>query len=63
MKEIPLVNSDRKAKVDDEDYEWASQYEWFLSPEGYAVRFERAGDDMEVIIEMGEEVLRRAGKL
>ena len=28
MKEIPLGNG-RFAKVDDEDYEWLSKYEWY----------------------------------
>jgi len=28
MKEIPLDNG-QSAKVDDEDYEWLSQYKWY----------------------------------
>jgi len=28
MKEIPLDNG-QTAKVDDEDYEWLSQYKWY----------------------------------
>ena len=28
MKEIPLGNG-QNAKVDDEDYEWLSKYEWY----------------------------------
>jgi len=35
MNKIPLINSHLKAKVDDEDYAWLMQYEWFLM-EGYA---------------------------
>ena len=29
-KQIPLVNSPKKATVDDDDYEWLMKYEWFL---------------------------------
>ena len=28
MKFIPLTNSDEKAIVDDEDYEWLAQFKW-----------------------------------
>jgi hypothetical protein len=36
MKEIQLINSKQKAKVDDEDYEYINQFKWFETPNGYA---------------------------
>ena len=37
MKEIPLTRG-KFALVDDEDYEWLSQWKWYCSTTGYAVR-------------------------
>lgn len=39
MREITLTNSDIKALVDDEDYEWLSGYKWKLQPNGYIMRW------------------------
>jgi hypothetical protein len=36
VKEIPLTNSDQKAKVDDEDYGLVMKHKWFLNRDGYA---------------------------
>jgi hypothetical protein len=38
MRQIPLSNSDQVALVDDEDHPFVSQYRWWLSNNGYAVR-------------------------
>jgi hypothetical protein len=38
VKEIPLANGRGVALVDDEDYEWLSQYSWRLS-NGYAMAY------------------------
>lgn len=35
MKEIPLINSDKVAIVDDEDFEEVSKYDWCLTNVGY----------------------------
>lgn len=37
MKEIPLTKG-KVAIVDDEDYEWLSQYKWYVHTGGYAAR-------------------------
>lgn len=39
MKEIPLTQG-RVTLVDDDDYEYLSQWKWYFSTEGYAVRHE-----------------------
>ncbi len=36
MKTLPLLNSDRVAIVDDDDFERVSTFPWKLHPEGYA---------------------------
>jgi hypothetical protein len=39
MKTIPLIDEDeRVALVDDSDYEWLSQYEWYYSRRGVCIR-------------------------
>ena len=35
MKEIKLINSKKKAKVDDEDFDFINQFKWFETPNGY----------------------------
>lgn len=37
MKRIKLLNSDETAMVDDEDFDWLNEYEWYLHPTGSAV--------------------------
>jgi hypothetical protein len=37
-KELDLVNSDRKALVGEEDYEWAKNYSWMVNEDGQVVR-------------------------
>jgi hypothetical protein len=56
MKYIPLMNSTRRATVDDEDFERVSRHLWFLHPDGYAVSL-RDGE----WVEMGAFVLGIAG--
>ncbi len=58
MKEITLRNSSKKAQVDDEDYAYINQFEWFLTKKGYAARID--GDD---VIYMHDDVMNRARKL
>jgi hypothetical protein len=62
-KKIPVKGSDKPALVDPEDYGWASEYEWFLDENGYAVRRRQLGEagmaDDADWIEMGSEVLSR----
>lgn len=64
MKKIKLQNSNKKAFCDDEDFEYLNQFEWYINPEGYAVRFvEMDGADALMEIRMDHEVMERAGKL
>jgi hypothetical protein len=58
MAEITLVNSDKKATVDDEDFEYINQFTWYLDPEGYCVTF-----DLGFRVEMGYLVLRHHGAI
>ena len=66
-KEIPVTGSDRPAIVDDQDFEWAMIYEWFLDEDGYAVRLRQPGQqglaDDDDVIEMGTEVYCRSNGL
>ena len=43
MKTLPLSRG-AITVVDDDDFEWAAQYKWTLSHQGYAYRFDRTGD-------------------
>lgn len=40
MKYIPLTNSEKQVIVDDQDYEPAMKYHWFLATDGHVVRVE-----------------------
>lgn len=63
MKYIPLMNSPRTTIVSDEDYVWASEYDWYFY-NGFAVRPVADEETGEIeMMEMGYEVLLRAGKL
>ncbi|HEY1248829.1 MAG TPA: hypothetical protein VGE97_07580 [Nitrososphaera sp.] len=53
-KEIILTNSDKRAIVDDEDYEFVNQFTWQLE-NGYAVTY-----DFGKRIEMGSLVMQRS---
>ncbi len=53
MKRIPLTNSRKKAKVDDEDFVFVSQFRWHLSPDGYAMAVINGE-----LIEMGALILQ-----
>jgi hypothetical protein len=66
-KEIPVIGSDRPAIVDDEDFELAKKYDWFLDENGFVVRLRQPGEeslaDDDDVIEMGTEVLCRRNGL
>jgi hypothetical protein len=66
-KEIPVIGSDRRAIVDDEDFEWAKKYDWFLDENGFVVRLRQSGEESlahdDDVIEMGTEVLCRRNGL
>lgn len=50
MKEITLVNSDLKAKVDDEDFEAVNAHQWYYDHEtGYAFRIINSLGDIEYL--------------
>lgn len=46
-KEIKLTNSEKVVSVDDEDYEWLNQYEWFADKDFYAKRKKVDSDGRE----------------
>ena len=50
MKKIPLGQSGKFALVDDEDYVFLMQWDWFLSKAGYAVRSKILGKEGEKYI-------------
>lgn len=50
MREIPLVNSDRKVEVDDEHFELVNSYRWYLDHEtGFAFRIVGWDGSMEFL--------------
>jgi hypothetical protein len=55
MKYITLINSDKRATVDDEDFEAVNQFEWRLK-DGVAVTDDEFGNE----VEMGAFVLHLA---
>lgn len=59
MKEIKLQNSDKKAIVDDCDYEFVNKYNWYLHTDGYAVRYEKAFSGELKIIYMDDMIRMR----
>lgn len=60
MKEINLVNSDLKAKVDDEDFTAVNAHKWYLDHEtGYAFRMVGQEGDIEY---MHDFILRRVAR-
>lgn len=59
-KQIPLTQG-KFAVVDDQDYEWLSQWKWHYSHSrntGYAVRWEKAGKGKQAKIRMHRVILR-----
>jgi hypothetical protein len=52
MKRIPLTNSRKKAKIDDEDFAFVSQFSWRLQ-DGYAVTTINGE-----LVEMGQLILQ-----
>jgi hypothetical protein len=52
MKEIPLTNSSKTAKVDDEDFGRVAQFRWYLRPDGHAAAHINGRE-----IEMGHLIL------
>ena len=49
MKKISLYNSNEEAIVDDDDFEYISQWEWFLTEDGYAAREELIDGELVTI--------------
>lgn len=61
-KEVLLINSNKKAIVDDRDYEAAREFTWMLDEQtGYAFRI--TNDDGSCIEYMHDWVLKRAAAL
>jgi hypothetical protein len=58
-----VIGSDKPALVDDEDFEWASKFEWFLDENGYVVRWRMPGEvgmaDDDEWIDLASEVVCR----
>ena len=52
---IPLANSNKSAQVDPEDYDYLIQWEWLMTPSGYAARL----DSNDNVVYMHKEVMRR----
>lgn len=57
MKTIPL-NKGKHTLVDDDTYEWISQWKWFCSSAGYAFRNERYGEGRRRTIFMHREIMK-----
>jgi hypothetical protein len=57
MKKIPLTKG-AFALVDDDDYEYLSQYRWYLNTEGYAIREIWTGNKRRERVRMHREVMK-----
>lgn len=55
MRQIPLTNIDKLALVDDDIFEYLSQWNWFYAG-GYAARWQRMGNKYK-LIKMHREVI------
>jgi hypothetical protein len=56
MKEIELTNG-KVAIVDDEDYEWLSQWKWLCTHKGYAARCVRIKNGNPITVYMHREII------
>lgn len=63
MREIPLTNVEKLAIVDDDMYEYLSKWSWFLSTDGYAVRWNKIGDKYKLIFMHREVANTQKGKI
>ncbi len=56
-KKLKLINSEQKAIVDNEDYQWASKHDWRLHTDGHVVRDGKAAEPK--IVYLCNEVMSR----
>ncbi len=61
MKKIPLTNSRKKAKIDDEDYPLVSQFSWHRQSEDFVLAFLPSGQlvrsDDKVVANIGGQIV------